>query len=67
MLDCGKFPDVENGIKRVRRTVSVNSTHEIDVSVEYICPRGWIYSLPNPNVTCTGDGFDNEVGKCVKG
>ena len=68
VLDCGTLPVIRNGKKKVRTFNSLNSTHTIELSVEYECNEGYTYTLDNPKVNCDlEDGLDNFVGKCVKG
>ena len=64
---CGNFPSIQKAEKRVIKYAAISSTHNIEVSVEYVCQNGYFYSLENPFVNCTENGFDNEFGKCVKG
>ena len=68
ILDCGKFPPIDNGEKVLLESVVKNSTYSIEVSVEYNCNEGFIWSLDTPLiVSCLVDGLDYEVGRCVKG
>ena len=67
LIVCESFPSINNGRKIPRRSVKTNSTHSTEVSVEYICNSGFVYSLENPIVNCTKDGLKNKVGNCVRG
>ena len=64
---CESFPSIENGYKLSKRKVILSSTHLIDVSVQYACNSGFVYSLNNSIVNCTEEGLKNTVGKCVEG
>ena len=35
--------------------------------MRYDCHPGLVYTLNSSDIKCTDEGFDNEVGKCVKG
>lgn len=66
--DCGKFPSVENGRKVLLESVVKNSTYAIEVSVEYICNEGFVWSLDSPTtINCGVDGLEYEIGRCVVG
>ena len=56
-----------NGRKEVIESVQKNASYFIELSSQYICNDTFVYSFDNNIVTCTKDGFDNSVGKCVKG
>ena len=64
---CGAFPSIDNGKKQIIKDAAVSSTHLTEVSVKYVCNDGYFYSLDNPIVNCTENGFDKKVGKCIKG
>ena len=67
LTGCGVFPLVKNAKKQIIKNATINSTDKTEISVKYICNEGYFYTLDNPIVKCTEDGFDNEIGKCVKG
>ena len=66
-LDCGIFPKISNANKTVIDSEFKNETHQVETHVRYDCHSGFVYSLDNSNIRCTDEGFDNEVGRCVKG
>ena len=63
---CGAFPSINNGEKQLIKDAAISSTHLTEVSVKYVCNEGYFYSLDNPIVNCTENGFD-KLGKCIKG
>ena len=67
LTGCGTFPYIKNGEKIINRDAAINSTYKTEVSVEYVCNDGFVYSLDNQIVNCTENGFDNKIGKCEKG
>ena len=66
LTGCGVFHSVQNAKKQSIKNATVNSIEQTEVSVKYICNEGFVYSLDNPIVNCTENGFD-AIGKCVKG
>lgn len=40
---------------------------KVETHVRYDCHPGLVYTLNSSDIKCTDEGFDNEVGKCVKG
>ena len=67
LLGCGAFPNIKNAEKIKLRDAPISSTHRAEVSVKYVCNKRFVYSMDNPIVNCTENGFDNKLGKCVKG
>ena len=66
--DCGTFPEIANGNKIILEDKLFNSTHNIEVRVEYNCSEGYVYNLDESIITCNADfGLKNSVGECVKG
>ena len=61
------FHSVQNAKKQSIKNATINSIEQTEVSVKYICNKGYFYTLDNPTVTCTENGFDNKIGKCVRG
>ena len=64
---CGAFPNIKNAEKITLWDAPINSTNRAEVSVKYVCNKRFVYSMDNPIVNCTENGFDNKLGKCVKG
>ena len=58
---------ITNAKKLVLRDAEIGSYHLTEVKVEYTCNEGFVYSSKFPIVSCTENGLDHEIGKCVKG
>ena len=58
---------VTNAEKLVIRNAEIGYNHLTEVKVKYICNEGFVYSSNYPIVSCTENGLDHEIGKCVKG
>ena len=58
LTGCGIFPSIKNGEKTKIRYAGISSTYQTEVSVKYACNDGFVYSLDNPIVNCTENGFD---------
>ena len=67
LTDCRVFPSIKNGVKRLISKAAINLAYQTEVTVKYNCDDGYFYTLDNPTVSCTENGFDNKIGKCVKG
>ena len=67
LTGCGVFHSVQNAKKQSIKNATINSIEQTEVSVKYVCNEGFVYTLDNPIVTCTENGFDNKIGNCVRG
>ena len=58
---------VDKANKTVLNSEFKNDTHVVETHVKYECHSGFTYTSDNPEIMCTDNGYDNTIGKCVKG
>ena len=66
-LDCGFWPNIENGFLIEKEVEIISHERLLTVSGMYVCDEGFVYTKPNDTVTCTDPSLELDVGMCVKG